>query len=83
MALCVLPSQVLSDILDIHLTLTFDTVLAIDDQIKPFGKEARRWSHQKVSLPVSASQWLMRRIVPWFVVRINVLLRVSPVLIAS
>ena len=44
------------------------TVLAIDKHVKPFGKEDRRWSDQKLTKSACASRWLMCRLVPWFVV---------------
>ncbi|KAI0820152.1 hypothetical protein BC628DRAFT_1498042, partial [Trametes gibbosa] len=43
------------------------TLLAIDDHVEPFGKEARRWSRQKTPAHASASRWVMRRVVPWLV----------------
>ncbi|KAI0369582.1 hypothetical protein BV20DRAFT_1122026 [Pilatotrama ljubarskyi] len=43
------------------------TLLAIDDHVEPFGKEARRWSRQKMAVHASATRWIMRRIVPWLV----------------
>ncbi|KAJ8456273.1 hypothetical protein ONZ51_g12221 [Trametes cubensis] len=43
------------------------TLLAIDDHVEPFGKEARRWSRQKVPAHASATRWIMRRVMPWFV----------------
>ena len=50
-------------------TLARIPVLAIDDHVEPFGKEARRWSRQKVPAHASATRWIMRRVMPWFVVR--------------
>ncbi|CDO75704.1 hypothetical protein BN946_scf184493.g2 [Trametes cinnabarina] len=44
------------------------TLLAIDQHLAPFGKEARRWSQHKVAVHTSASRWLMRNITPWLVV---------------
>ncbi|KAI0651019.1 hypothetical protein C8Q79DRAFT_931003 [Trametes meyenii] len=41
------------------------TLLAIDDHVEPFGKEARRWSRQKMTVRASATRWVMRRIAPW------------------
>ncbi|KAI0673261.1 hypothetical protein C8Q78DRAFT_1077534 [Trametes maxima] len=41
------------------------TLLAIDDHVEPFGKEARRWSRQKMTVHASATRWVMRRIAPW------------------
>ncbi|KAI0743093.1 hypothetical protein C8Q80DRAFT_954232, partial [Daedaleopsis nitida] len=43
------------------------TLLAIDHHVAPFGKEDRRLSMHKSSVPGCASRWLMRRVVPWFV----------------
>ncbi|KAI0350521.1 hypothetical protein OH77DRAFT_1514309 [Trametes cingulata] len=43
------------------------TLLAIDDHVEPFGKEARRWSRQKRAPHASATRWVMRRVVPWLV----------------
>ncbi|KAI0323926.1 hypothetical protein GY45DRAFT_498879 [Cubamyces sp. BRFM 1775] len=43
------------------------TLLAIDDRVEPFGKEARRWSKQKMPVHASATRWIMRRVMPWFV----------------
>ncbi|KAH9851215.1 hypothetical protein C2E23DRAFT_904497 [Lenzites betulinus] len=43
------------------------TLLSIDDRVEPFGKEARRWSRQKMPAHASASRWIMRRVVPWLV----------------
>ncbi|EIW56319.1 uncharacterized protein TRAVEDRAFT_72951 [Trametes versicolor FP-101664 SS1] len=43
------------------------TLLAIDERMEPFGKEARRWSRQKLTAHASASRWIMRRLVPWLV----------------
>ncbi|KAI0633136.1 hypothetical protein C8Q77DRAFT_1158548 [Trametes polyzona] len=43
------------------------TLLAIDDQVEPFGKEARRWSRQKLTPHANASRWVMRKVVPWLV----------------
>ncbi|KAH9886658.1 hypothetical protein C8Q73DRAFT_273585 [Cubamyces lactineus] len=43
------------------------TLLAIDARVEPFGKEARRWSRQKMPVHASATHWIMRRVMPWFV----------------
>ncbi|RPD63518.1 hypothetical protein L227DRAFT_392609 [Lentinus tigrinus ALCF2SS1-6] len=48
-------------------TLRLWTLLAIDNHVKPFGKEDRRWSDQKLTKSAGASRWLMCRLVPWFV----------------
>ncbi|KAI0758794.1 hypothetical protein C8Q74DRAFT_264045 [Fomes fomentarius] len=43
------------------------TLLAIDHHVEPFGKEDRRWSAQKTTMPKCASRFVMRRVVPWLV----------------
>ncbi|KAI0769287.1 hypothetical protein BD413DRAFT_613841 [Trametes elegans] len=43
------------------------TLLAIDNHVAPFGKEARRWSRQKMTVRASATRWIMCRIAPWVV----------------
>ncbi|KAM5541061.1 hypothetical protein V8D89_005372 [Ganoderma adspersum] len=48
-------------------TLRLWTLLSIDEHVEPFGKEARRWSSQKVTLHQSVARWIMRRVVPYFV----------------
>ncbi|KAL7278801.1 hypothetical protein ACG7TL_007812 [Trametes sanguinea] len=51
-------------------------VLAIDEHIAPFGKEARRWSRQKVTVHACASRWVMRKIAPWLVDTVRGVVRV-------
>ena len=40
----------------------------IDEDVEPFKEEDRRWSSQKVTLHESAARWIMRRVIPYFVV---------------